>query len=418
VEQKQAQTQKQKLVLSQYQRQSLSLLALNSDNLNNLIQEMAERNPFLEVDWSNVQPPTQNEDTFENYTAAKESPFSDLIFQLHTATSDPLLRRISEYLIYALDSRGYLNCDLSDTARDLDIPIEYLEKALVVVQSLEPAGVGAQNLQESLYLQLKRQTEQFPLAIEIVRNHFEELANQDYEGLAQVLEVPLVEIKNALQAIRRLNPFPLNAENSSEVRYIVPELLVYLKDNAPVVVSLQKTPKLSLAAPPENFGDNAEIRQWSRGYLTEARQFVSAIAQRQQTLLNIGQQLVQIQRSFFTNGAAPCALTQETLAAALQVNVSTISRAICEKYLQFGAKVYPLKYFFPSHIAAGGSSEQIKTIIRSVIAGEHADHPVSDGQIARYLESIGQPISKRTVTKYRQQMGIQNAGKRHSRYGK
>jgi len=264
-------------------------------------------------------------------------------------------------------------------------------------------------LRECLFLQLKRDSPTDPIAISIVKNHMHALAQADYDRIASALDVSTDAVRKAAAHIRSLQPYPLCNE-TGDTHYIFPELIVSVHDGELVVSPLQQTPVLRLIAPQNDW--HSVESDWASGYLLEARQLVEALNRRQSTLLSIGQQIVLKQRDFFLERAPLSPMTQEDLAVALSRAISTISRSVSEKYLQFDGAVYPIRSFFTSRIQAGGSREQIQTIIRSVIQKEQPDHPISDGQIARYLASIGQAAAKRTVTKYRQEMSIPSRSSR------
>ncbi|MDR3552532.1 MAG: RNA polymerase factor sigma-54 [Clostridia bacterium] len=403
--------QKQKLSLNAYQRQSLHVLSLGVTELNNLIREISERNPLLETDWTPLQPDLCEGNSFETYTAAKTSALNDLRFQLHISADDSTLCRRAEFLLDALNERGYLPPGiLTDMTGEMGVSRAEALGVLRLLQSLEPAGVGARSLRECLYMQLRRESPMDRIAMAIVKDCLPSLANMDYSGIANALNVPEGAVRRAAAHIRALHPFPLGAE-MGEARYIFPELIVYIRDNEPVAAPVQRTPLLRLSADAEAVPGGAGT--WpSEQLFSEAHHLVEALNRRQNTLLAIGKQILGVQRTFFIRQAPLSPLTQEYVAEALGLSASTISRSIADKYLQFKGRVYPLRDFFTSRIAAGGSREQIKAVIRSLIENEQVECPLSDGRIARYLASIGQAAAKRTITKYRQEMGIPAAARR------
>lgn len=405
--------QKQKLSLNAYQRQSLHVLSLGADALNEWIAEAAEQNPFLTVDWTPVRQAAHTQVDFAAYTAAKTDPLYDLRFQLHVSGKNQSLCHIAEFYIDALDERGYLPPSiLSDATEAYDVSRETARNALRLLQSFEPAGVGARNLRECLYLQLLRESPRDKVALEIIKTYLDALSKESFCAIADALHTSEDTVRQTAEHIRSLHPYPLG-HITGEAHYTFPELLVYLRDGDATVVPLQKTPLVQVTDDAEAL--SAEADGWGATMLSEAHALSDAMRRRQSTLLAIGRQIVSAQQSYFTANAPLAPLTQENVASALSIAVSTVSRSIADKYLQFDGKVYPIKHFFTSGIASGSSREQIKAVIRSIIMNELPEHPVSDGRIARYLASIGQPAAKRTVTKYRQEMEIPNMAQRHAR---
>ena len=412
--QKQVAEQKHTQKLTAYQQQSLAVLSLRADDLNDLIAEMSERNPLLETDWSGTRQYVTDAATYET-VPDRENPLDDLSFQCHVACKEPALLPICDFLITSLDERGYLDISVRDAAKHLRVSEIAVKRALMLLQSLEPAGVGARNLRESLYLQLKRQPTLNPLALTIVRNQFNALAGRDYTAIATALSVSEAAVASAVREIQLLNPTPFSCLMGEATRYAIPELYVYVKGGEPVVTLLARTPVLRITPSVSLNNVDDTVKLWAASLMDEALQLIVAVQRRQDTLLSIGKSIVLAQRAFFTEGHPLVALTQEAVASELSISISTVSRAIREQYLQFNEKVYPLKRFFPSHVAAGGSKDEIQNVIRSVIQKESPLHPISDGQIARYLASAGQSVSRRTVTKYRQELGILQASEREKK---
>ena len=396
--------QKQRLSLNTYQRQSLHLLSLATEDLCDLIRGVEQQNPMLEVDWSVLEPARHGAQLGEGSLAGEADPLDDLRFQLHTSGCNPAVCHRVEYLFDLLDEHGNLpKSAISDLCDRFHLSQSEAHAALHQLQSLEPAGIGARSLRECLFLQLSRNCPNDKTALAIVKDHMHALAKANYANISAALGVPVDEIKRAVFQIRSLQPYPLHCEVGVP-HYVYPELIVFVRDGELAVSPLQQTPALRLISAQRDWTN--EVSDWADGYLLEAKQLLDAVNRRQNTLLAIGQQIILKQRDFFLKQAPLSPMTQENLASALSRAVSTISRSISAKYLQFDGAVYPIRSFFSSRIASGGSRDQIQAIIRGIVENEQPSHPVSDGQIARYLASVGQPAAKRTVTKYRQSMHI------------
>ncbi len=405
---KQSQAQRQRL--SPYQRLALQVLALGAPALNDLIASTAEVNPLLEVDWGAqpFSPLTASWDVKEE----ADTLLCDLRLEYHVACKDPALLKAGDYLINHLDKDGYLRLPLTKAAAQLGIALDQVKSALDVLQALDPPGVGARNLREFLFLQLKQEPRPSRLALVIVKDFLSQLAAGDLASIAAALGQPLESVARAAARIRALRPRPFHGLGEGTVRYTTPEISVEVIQGEPSVSLIPRTPTLRIMPYEAMLADDAAALKWAVGVAGEARQLAEAIKRREQTLLAIGNQIAKVQRGFFMGGYPLAPLTQGDIAQALSLSISTISRAVKGQYLIFNNKVYPLSHFFQTHVPAGASRAQLCALISAVIRGEQPSHPVTDGQMARLLASLGQAVSRRLITKYRQSLGIPKAADR------
>ncbi len=409
---KQLQILQQKQLLSQYQQQSLSVLSASQSELCEMILQWEAENPIFTAEWkmpysaSSADPADYHDPVC--YVAARENRYEDLYLQLHCTKASLSLQKIAFFLIGSLDSRGYLDCSTKELARLTHIEEKEIFRALALVQSLDPPGTGARNLTESLLIQLRRSGNDTPAAVSIVKNYLPLVADRKFREISTLLNLPVEDIKTAIQNICKLNPYPFNGSCSEDTVYIVPDIEVILENGEPVISLTEYLPSLTLDGFYTENRQNTDLMNWAKKYAHDAQNIISAVHQRQITLLAVAQYLVNAQRSFFTHNIAPGALTQSDIAQDLGISLSTVSRALNEKYMLFQNRIFPMKALLTSKTAAGHSKEQVKSIIRSIIEQENGDTPLSDADIARQMSSRGFEVSRRTITKYRQSMGIRS----------
>ncbi|HCO66652.1 MAG TPA: RNA polymerase sigma-54 factor [Dysgonomonas sp.] len=381
--------------------------------------------------------------TSSESTVREEIPFSSaeslhesLIEQLHLTELDDESTKIAEYVIGNIDENGYLDRPLSAIADDLlfqqnlDVPQERIEKILHIIQSFDPAGVGAQDLQQCLLLQLERMSanETVENATIILQKYFDDFSKRHYDKIKRSLSLNDDELKNIIHLITTLNPKPGNNWGdalSQTMNTVIPDFIVE-SYNGEVFMSLnnRNIPELRV---------NREYSEMLRGYtenkqgmtneaknaalfvkqkLDSARWFIDAIRQRQETLQRTMQAIVDMQYNFFLTGDESTLrpMILKDIAEKAGYDISTISRVSNSKYVQTNFGVYPLKYFFSESMQndAGEevSSREVKAILRECIENEDTKKPLTDDKLAEILKEKGYIIARRTVAKYREQMNI------------
>ena len=409
--QRSALSQRQRTGLGARQRQSLAVLALSLSELEAYSREALESNPFLRGRRRGGQEGSSGE--AEARIPAEPGFRDDLERQLRLATRETELLAIGDFLIGSLDSKGYLRVPAAEIAGLTHAPEALVLKAIELLQSLEPAGICARHLGESLRLQLDRQAEPNRLALRILDECLDELTARDFGRITRVLGASEAEVGEALRALRALRPYPLWGLATEWTAYALPELTVRTRGRELSVEASTRGPGLLL--------DDGYLEVYRRAsererasmlpFLDEARLIVTSVERRRLTLVGVAEEVVAYQSEFFLSGEPPRALTQAEVARALSLSVSTVSRAVRGKFLKFRGATYAMKSFFSPALKSGLSRDQVKAVIKDIIEG---GREVSDAQIARYLLMNGQPISRRTVTKYRNEMRIPRAGRRPS----
>lgn len=438
------QTQTQRL--SQRQLYSVEMLRLSALELEACIRELAQENPLVELEETGggVQEGERGdllgrlrwlEDNdrqnwfYQQFTDEELDPLarvgtsggleetlvSFLSRQLDRLRLEEDLRRLVRYLIYCLDDDGYLRTPLKELSRQGAIPKPRLEEALAVLKALEPAGVGAAELSQCLALQLERIGETGP-ALMIVQSHLEELAKRHDKSLAAKLGITVAQVEEARQTIRELDPRPGTVFQRAEtIQYPQPDLVVEERNGQFTVRSLRgERPPFRVNRYYRTLLDQSEdreVREYLSEKLRQAENVLWAAEQRGNTLLRCAQVIVERQDGFFRAGAeALLPLSQAEVAEALELHESTVSRAAREKYLQCAWGLYPLSYFFSRSAGAGKKSGPSGTAARKLllrlIDEENKSEPFSDQRLALNMAREGCPISRRTVAKYREELGI------------
>ncbi len=351
---------------------------------------------------------------FENIARSRSSLADYLEEQLRFATEDPLARRIGEEIIGNLDDDGYLRTELTDIAERCQTTPEEVEKVLALVQAFDPAGVAARTAPECLLLQLHRDPNPDPVSVEIVEQHFEDLSRRRYAEIARVLKLPLDRIMESVEEILTLEPKPGRPFGGNDPRYIVPDVsVVKMGAEYAVVLNEDGIPRLRVNSLYRSLlrGSGDEARQYVEQKIRSAMWLIKSVEQRQRTLRKVTQSIVKFQREFLDKGLPylrPLALRD--VGEDISMHESTISRVTTNKYVETPQGLFELKFFFHSGIASGDgemvSSLSVKKMIQDLLANEDPGKPLSDQEVAQILKGRGLTIARRTVAKYREELGI------------
>ncbi len=377
--------------------QSLNVLALDTCALEDCIRTALVENPLLE------QAPVWNgsNETREYLfaTVRQEDTLQDLLHRQAGCMRIPAeAARAVNLLIDCLDDDGYLREDLSELASEWRIPPSVLERALRIVQSLEPAGVGCRSLSECLHLQLLALDTRCDLALDIVTNHLEEIA----DGSFQNRDYDPAELAEAFDLIQALSPRPCASIGKDTTRYIIPEIRIFRDSDSVLRSELINQPAVPVLSPLyQDYlkADSPEDRSYVRTQLNAAQNFIRSLSMRANTLQGIARLLVSRQADLFLLGPAyQRILPLSEVAEILGLNVSTVSRAVSGKYAEFEGTVFSLRELFCSNGVGEFSRSAVIFRIRKLLE----ENPgLSDGKISSMLSDQHIPISRRTVNKYR-----------------
>lgn len=344
--------------------------------------------------------------------------------------------KIAEYIIGNIDDDGYLRRDLGAIADDLmfqaglDISEKDVENILKMIQDFEPTGVGARNLQECLCIQLqkKEQTPETPIAIQIIQHYFEDFSRKHYEKILRGLDISEETLKKAIREITLLNPKPGNAWGGTmetAMSQIIPDFIVD-SNNGEITLSMNNRgiPDLRINKEYQDMfqdytsnkanqtSERKNAIQFVKQKLDAAQWFIDAVKQRQETLMRTMEAIIQLQREFFLTGdeATLRPMILKDVAEKTGYDISTISRVSNSKYVQTNFGIYSLKYFFSESMQTDSGEEistrEVKKIMKEHIEAEDKRKPLTDEELASILKGKGYVIARRTVAKYREQLGI------------
>ncbi len=375
--------------------------------------------------WAGVGPGGRDDDDYnlEAFVCAETTLADWLREQLMFAITDPRRRMIGQYLVDLVDEAGYLSGDLAAAAERLGTSVGEIEAVLAVLQSFDPPGVCARDLAECLALQLEERG-RFDPAMQALIKRLDLLAKRDFAALKKICGVSEEDLADMIAEIRRLNPKPGLVFGSAVVQPIVPDVFVRPGPDGGWIVELNSDtlPKVLV-----NQSYYAEIsattrRDAEKSYLAECLQsatwLVRALDQRARTILKVANEIVRQQDAFFARGVEQLRpLNLKTVAEAIGMHESTVSRVTANKYMATSRGIFELKYFFTSAIAAthGGeahSAEAVRHRIKQLIDAESAADVLSDDTIVEKLRAAGIDIARRTVAKYREAMRIPSSVQR------
>jgi RNA polymerase sigma-54 factor len=462
--------QTQKLVMTQQLRQAIKLLQLNRLELTNALHEEMAQNPMLEeavVVQENVSnpeslsaeesqkptelppdsqvsgndPKTVAEVDWEEYSNnfdsdfsfAKEAPAVDtpsqfdfisaapgllsfLEWQLSHLELDEKDQGLAQFILGNLNGHGFLEASVEDICEYAACSVEEAEGMLRLVQSLDPPGIAARNLRESLLLQLEREGKEEELAYLLVDEHLNELQSHNFTKIAAKIDYTAREVRNAFSVISSLNPYPGNEYSNEQTNYVVPDVYLYNLDGEFIIqLNNDGLPQLEISTAYQNLIKDKDKIGADKGYLTEqkrhAQNFINSVHYRQNSIYKVMKSLLKFQHEFFQKGPSYLKpLVLNDVAQDIGLHESTVSRITSNKYVHTPQGLYELKYFFSSAVSTTDgnlvASEAIKNRIRQLIQQEAPEKPLSDNALSEILKAEGVKVARRTVAKYRDQMKI------------
>ena len=431
---------RQELKLTPQLMQSMEVLQMTSMELLEYISRQAEENPLLDQS----DPPEEayaalrrqavwidgglgNRATFAHEDAAPEAGAADrdleslaafLRDQIHRLRLPKPLAALCGYLAELVDEDGYLTQEDLDGLGAMKIPQALTDQALDTLQSLDPPGVGARSLSECLLLQLSRQDGADPAAMDIAARFLPDLGRKRYAAIAQKLGTTAEAVRAAEAVIAALDPHPGRAFQPPEPpAYVRPDVFVAQLDGEwKVVLNEYYLPRVSVNDYYLRLlksSDEQETRDYLRQKLQQAKWLLSSLERRGGTLRRCAEAVLEAQLPFFageTGALSPMSIS--SLAAGLELHPSTVSRAVRGKYLQCRQGTYPLRYFFSLPVSGGVSRQAAKQALLSLLREEDPRRPYSDQDLCRLLAERGVQVARRTVTKYRLELGLGSSAAR------
>jgi RNA polymerase sigma-54 factor len=361
--------------------------------------------------------------SYENLLTKKPSLTDHLMWQLGLSRLENREREVAAEIIGNVDDDGYLQVSIEELSAQIGCDPQQAEKVLSAVQDFDPPGVASRNLQECLL----KQVEQLGMTEDavgiILRDHINDLENRRYQVIARCLQIPLDDVFSAAKFISSLDPRPGSQFGQEDVHYIIPDIFVYkISDEYIVVLNDEGLPNLRINSFYRNALSGAEQLDEKAGeYIQEklrgALWLIKSIHQRQRTIYRVTKSIVKFQRDFFDRGVEHLKpLVLRDVAEDIEMHESTVSRVTTNKYVQTPQGLFELKYFFNSGINTTGgdsvASESVKSKIKEIITAEDARKPFSDQKIVEILRGQGIDIARRTVTKYREMLGVGSSTQR------
>ena len=436
--------QTQHLAMTAQLRQAIHILQLSASALEEELERAYMENPLLEMeegDGASVQDEHPNMDWMahdfhgaDDMDAAEDRTARDtwepaapvalsleeaLLREVDFCFSDEEKKAIAVFLIGSLDHRGYLTLPLAEAARATGTCVPDVTEVLRVLQSFEPAGIGARDLAECMRLQAERANLYDGLLRTVIEHHLPAVAEGRYRAIARAEGASLAAVQAAVDVLRTFSPKPGSAYCAEPPSYIRADVrLAFVDGKMQVTVCSEYLPQLRISRLYRNTADlDPETRSYIARRIYAARALIRAVGQRGETLRRVAEELVHRQADFVVAGAKGLhPLSRQTVAAALGMHESTISRTVANKYIDLPRGIVPLKAFFSTAVGAEAdgthSAEQVRAAIRAIVAAEDAANPLSDARITELLAMRGIAAARRTVMKYREQLGIPSSAKR------
>lgn len=423
-----------KQILSQKQVESLNILSMSMTDLHEFLQNEEIENPLFEYSMADPKAASEtaamwesdsfygrksnDDNTNQEFYQMKGEEFSleDLVYtQLSVKKHSEAEMDILEIAVNSLDDNGYLLFSPEDIASASKQPVEMVEKCLEELKQLEPRGIFARDLTECLELQVEGMEQESALKC-IIRNHLQDVAEGKISNISRDLKLASTQVRKLINVIKRLNPKPLNGFSSRNIEYIIPDIVFrYLDSQWFIELNDQWAGKIGI----NDFyvhmmetTEDPELKKYFENKLKRARFITKCIEQRRTTLTRIAQYILQKQSGYLLDQASLQPMTLEEVATALSLNKSTISRAIKDKYISSPRGCTAIKDLFTVGIASSQNGDEsisrnvVKDCLKEIIDGEDRTKPYSDEKLAALLSEKGIGISRRTVAKYRTEMGI------------
>jgi len=337
--------------------------------------------------------------------------------QLDLSMIDPEVREAAQAILGNLDERGFLDLPAKDLGTRMGIPQKYIAQALKLIQSFDPAGIGAANIQESLLLQLERRSGTDTIEYKIVRDHLEDLARKRHPIIARALGTSVERIAEAAEKIGRLTPNPGGDFDPTGNPYILPDVVIEKDDEGHWYARLtgEHLPSLRINDFYKDMigknGTDSKARQFLRDQIRDGRSLIRSISLRQETILAIAHKLIEHQPMFFIRGPRHLRpLTMNDIADELSLHATTVSRAVAGKYVLTPQGLMEMRAFFATGYQTSDGTEVsnagVREAIQQLVAAENASKPLSDDALAKALAEQGLKVARRTVAKYREQLNI------------
>lgn len=360
--------------------------------------------------------------SFEQFLSKKPDLYDHLTWQLRLSNVPESIKKIGEIIIGNIDENGYLVASIEEIMQAANTRKETAEETLNVIQSFDPPGIGARNLAECLQLQLKALNLQNTIVEKIISNNMDELGKKKYNAIAQQYNLPLKDIMAAVKIIEGLEPKPGRIFSSANTNYIVPDVyLIKTTDGYQIILNDEGLPRLRVSSFYKKLiqQHNAfpkEDKQFLIEKMRSAVGLLKSLDQRNRTIYRVTETLLDLQKEFFADGIQYLKpLTLKDVASTLNLHESTVSRVTSNKFLSCEHGIFCFRFLFSSALHSGMgsvSSTSVKNLIKKSVTEEDSKKPFSDQHISEMLKNSGITIARRTVAKYREELGIPSQSQR------
>lgn len=438
--------QSQKLILTTQLKQSLAILNMSRLEVEEEIRKESESNPLLEaekneegIDWEkyikhmesiNIRQDkndapysSENAVDFENMIRSTSNLYDYLIDELKYFKLTFEEKRICKYIIDSLDEDGYLRINDKEIYDELRVDASLFRRCLDIVQQLDPPGIGARNISECLILQLERMGISNNIVENIIMNDLELIGRNKLKDIAKKYKISIEKCKEAIEIIRHLDPKPGRACSNDKCVYVQPDVIVDKIDEKYIVHTNEKDVyNIKINDFYRNMmtdkDSDKEAKEFIKERLNSAATLIKNIESRKSTILRIAEAIIEEQQEFIQKGEKYIKpMKMKDIADKLEIHESTVSRGVNGKYMLTPFGLYEFKFFFNAALetdnsSEGASSAGIKRDIKDIIDGENKKKPLSDDAISKMLKEKGVSVARRTVAKYREEMGIPSSSRR------
>lgn len=401
---------------------SLNLLQMSVFDLNNYISEIVEENPVaekIEIETNEKTNKQKGSDIIEliDYSDNGVTLYDYVYSQILDSLKNEKDIQIAKYILNSLDKDGYFKEDLKQTSIILDCETKDVLKILTLIKKCEPCGVGTKDLKESLIRQLEKKENSLN-AINIVKYHLDDFANNQYYKIIKSLRIEYDDLEEAGQLIKNCNPRPANGFAGREkINYIIPEVTVK-NNNGKINVTIEENNYCKLEVNDYYKNYLKEVDGETKTYLKEKISQINNInyfiERRKESIRRVVSYIINKQVTYFSTGNEIdlIPLIQKDIARDLNISISTVSRVISNKYIECEHGIFPISFFVKESVSGNITKVQILNLIKKIVNSEEKDAPFSDRSISSKLEVFGVHLSRRTITKYRKELGYASKNQR------
>lgn len=439
IQQKQTQT----LNISNQIVQSLNILNMGRYELEEAVEAESESNPVLEVevkddeinweeyfkkekfdydfDKNEVLYTDSSDYDFENMTSDEDSLYDELHGQIKIMGIDETRMKVCDYLVDSLDEDGYLREKESDIADKLSVSLDLVEECIGLVQTLEPAGICARNLQECIILQLHSDGIYDDVLEDIIVNNINLVANSNTKQLASKYKKKQDEIRDYLELIKSLDPRPAERYFKNAIVYAYPDVVLEEDEMGNLVVRPynEKRLKLNINSYYRDLyikTDDPSVKSYIKEKLSSAKKIINDVEERKSTVIAIAEAIVEVQFNYFKYEGQLEPMSQQSIADMVGCHISTVSRGVNDKYILTKKGLFEIRNFFSGSLETDEGStisiSVVKNKLKDIIENENKKKPLSDKKLEDMLRAEGFDIARRTVAKYREEIGYLSSSKR------